>query len=642
MMSAELVINVVSYPADNPDIFANATNAQKLIDLYRPLIEKLAAEGGGDGSWSLLITSSDDKTLVVSIRSGLPLGPKKATRVVIDRVFSKREAGVVLSNDLFVLGDKLQGKGLANLVNKVGAEALEGFGGKVVTLHANLETGGYAWLRKGVWPNGGAATLDKIVDTASKLNLISPELSSAWFKIPKTELRQFVLSDAFQAYKPAFLGSDWQGKIDLSKPELRAAFTGVNQVASKILPTVASDATANEIYRDAVLRHQIGLRRYSAGLAKKVAVLLEEADKALTAQLNMRLADFTPGQTDFTSERWKALLSDIRDQREAVVQQIQALTRGELPPLSVMEGAREVAILEAAIPIRVELATIAADQLRAIITSKPFHGRLLKDWFMELKHTDQSRLIQALQIGMVQGEPITELVRRIIGTRANAYADGILAITRRDANTIVRTAVNHVSNTARSYVWDANEDIIQCRIWTATLDGRTSAMCRARDGHGAPVGNQELPEGVPPLEPPDATPPGHMNCRSTMVAYINGVGVVGHRPTVTDTRTRRQREIDFRKQAKAEGKTIQQVRKEWSDKHIGRVPAATTYQEFLARQSVLFQNEVLGPTRAALFRNGGLKLDQFVDRAGNELNLHDLAATEPEAFVLAGLDPDRF
>lgn len=642
MSTEKLVINVASYLDDDPNIFANETNAKKLIDLYRPLIEQLASEGAGDGSWSLLITSDSNAAITVSIRSGAPLGPARATRVVIDRIFTQREAGVVLSNDLFVLGDKLQDKGLANLVNKVGTEALENFGGKLVALQANLETGGYAWLRKGVWPSVGRERLDKIIKEARTLELITPEMSKAWLKMPEDELRKFVLSDAFRAYKPAFMGSDWAGTVDISQPELRAVFTGVKQAASKTLPTVAADATANEIYRDAVLRHQIGIRRYSSGLAKKVAMLLEKADKDLTAQLNARLADFEPGQTDFTSERWKALIKDVREQRAVALQQVKALSKSELVTLSPMEAAREIAIMEAAIPIRVELARIAADQLRAIVTSKPFHGKLLGEWFKELEKIDQSRLVQTLQIGMVNGEPIPNLVQRVIGTRANAYADGILAITRRDANTIVRTAVNHVSNTARSYVWDANEDIIQCRIWTATLDGRTSAMCRARDGHGTPVGDQELPEGVPPLEPPNATPPGHMNCRSTMVAYINGVGLVGSRPTVTDTRTRRERERDFRRQAKAEGKTIQQVRKEWSDKHIGRVPAATTYQEFLSRQSVLFQNEVLGPTRAALFRNGGLKLDQFVDRAGNELNLRDLAATQPEAFVRAGLDPAQF
>ena len=400
--------------------------------------------------------------------------------------------------------------------------------------------------------------------------------------------------------------------------------------------------TSNEEYRDAALRHQIGLRRYSAGLNKRIAKLLEKADADLTEKLKARLVRFEGKPMDFTGDRWKALLEDVKDARAVALAEYRQTVRTELGTLSTMEAAREVSVLESSLPIEISFAAVAADQLRAIVSSQPFQGRLLKEWFQTLEQVDQQRLVQALQLGMTQGEPIDDIVRRVVGTRKNNYADGILSMTRRDAQAIVRTAVNHVSNTARNYVWDANSDVIQARIWTSTLDGRTSAVCRARDGHGAPVGDNPLPEGVPPLTPANAKPPAHINCRSVMVAYIDGVGLLGNRPTVTDTRTRDKREIDFRAEAKAQGKSIQDVRKEWAERNVGRVPAATTYQDFLGRQSAAFQDEVLGKTKGVLFRKGGLKVDQFVDRNGTELTLDQLAATKPEAFRKAGLDPEKF
>ncbi|RQP10030.1 MAG: hypothetical protein EAS51_09910 [Microbacteriaceae bacterium] len=400
--------------------------------------------------------------------------------------------------------------------------------------------------------------------------------------------------------------------------------------------------TWNEEYRDAVLRHQIGIRRYSAGLARRVARLLEEADRDLTEKLRARLARFEGRDLDFTGERWKALLDDVRGARAVALQQYKDLTRGELGRFAVLEGAREQAILQASVPIEISFAAVAADQLRAIVSSRPFQGRLLGQWFQTLEQTDRARLTQALQLGMAQGEPTETIVRRVVGTRANAYADGILAVTRRDAQAIVRTAVNHVSNTARNYVWEANSDVITARIWVSTLDGRTSAVCRARDGHAAPVGDHPLPEGIPALVPAEAKPPAHINCRSVMVGYIDGVGLLGNRPFVVDTRNRRRREIDFRAEAKRTGKSIQDIRREWSDRNVGRVPAATTYQDFLKRQPASFQDDVLGRTKGKLFRDGGLTVDQFVDRAGNELTLDQLAATKPEAFVKAGLDPEAF
>lgn len=400
--------------------------------------------------------------------------------------------------------------------------------------------------------------------------------------------------------------------------------------------------TANELYRDAALRHQIGLRRYSAGLLARIARLLEEADAELVLKLRTRLIKFEGKEADFTTERWKAMLAEVREARAVAMQEYKDLTRTELGTLSTMEAARELSILTASIPIEFGFASVAADQLRAIATSRPFQGKLLNDWFKDLETADQRRLTAALQLGMAEGETTDAIVARIIGTKANAYTDGILSISRRDANAIARTAINHVSNTARSYVWDANEDVISARIWTATLDGRTSPICRARDGHGTPVGDNELPPGIPKLVPPNAKPPAHINCRSTMVAYIDGVGLVGKRPTVTDTRTRAKREVDFRAEAKRSGRSIQDVRSAWADKHIGRVPASTNYQEFLSRQTAAFQDSVLGPTRGRLFRSGKLKLDQFVDRSGNELTLAQLADTTPEAFVGAGLDPSDF
>lgn len=401
-------------------------------------------------------------------------------------------------------------------------------------------------------------------------------------------------------------------------------------------------ATSNEDYRDAALRHAVGIRRYTSGLTKRVSDLLAQAEIALVEKLRARLPRFENNVTDFTSDRWKLLLADIREARGVAMQQYKDLTRSELGTLSTQEAAQELASLQAVVPIEINFATVAADQLRAIVSSKPFQGRLLKDWFKTLEAADQTRLVQTIQLGLSQGETTDEIVRTVVGTRAQAYTDGVLAISRRDAQAIVRTAINHVSNTAREYVWEANADIITARIWHSTLDGRTSPICRARDGLAAPVGDNELPAGLKALSPPSARPPAHISCRSVMVAYIDGVALVGDRPFVSDTRGRKEREADFREIAAEQGKTLQQVRQQWASTNIGRVPASTTYEDFLRRQSVEFQEAVLGKTKAKLFRDGKLSVKEFVDRGGNELNLAQLAATKPEAFRLADLDPEDF
>lgn len=623
----------------------------RLVELYSGLAQTLTDKGAGvDGEWYLMVERSPANKatqayFTVELNSGL--GAYQDTRVRIERRFAVRADGnKTLINDLLSIGEGLQKGGYADVVNAVGVEALEAYGGTRVYLHANLDVGGYAWLRKGVWPQGEAednvAFFNMRIRRAFEEGDVSKALMDKFLALTegKTDeeaeiiLRRFVLTDEFREYKDAFLRTNWRGGIDVSDPEARARFLGQKAPADPVAHTL----TPNESLRDATLRHQIALRRYSAGVSRKVEALLLKADAELVERIRTRLARFEGKQMDFTGERWKALLTEVREERAAVMAAYRDTVRGEVVPLGRVEADHESGILEKALPIELQLAAVAPEQLRAIMTSKPFQGKLLNDWFKELESVDQRRLQTALQLGMVQGEPTDDIVRRIVGTRSKGFTDGILTMTRRDATAIARTAINHVSNNARSMVWDENEDIIQAKIWSSTLDGRTTAVCRARDGHGTPVGDSELPPGVRPLVPKGVHPPAHMNCRSTMVAYIDGIGMVGKRPMVVDTRTRAKREVDFRKMAKEQGKSIKDVRAEWGAEAVGRVPAGTTYQDFLQRQSPAFQDEVLGKAKGRLFRDGGLNVDQFVDRAGNEMTLSELAETHPDAFARAGVD----
>jgi hypothetical protein len=58
----------------------------------------------------------------------------------------------------------------------------------------------------------------------------------------------------------------------------------------------------------------------------------------------------------------------------------------------------------------------------------------------------------------------------------------------------------------------------------------------------------------------------------------------------------------------------------------GPVDSRVTYGGWLKRQPKEFQDDVLGPRRAALFRSGKLRIDQFVDDMGRSLTLDELAA----------------
>ena len=74
-------------------------------------------------------------------------------------------------------------------------------------------------------------------------------------------------------------------------------------------------------------------------------------------------------------------------------------------------------------------------------------------------------------------------------------------------DTIVRTSINQVSNTAINSVFKANADMIDRYKYVATLDSRTSAICGRLDGQVFEMGK-------------GPQPPQHFNCRSTIVPII--------------------------------------------------------------------------------------------------------------------------
>ena len=68
------------------------------------------------------------------------------------------------------------------------------------------------------------------------------------------------------------------------------------------------------------------------------------------------------------------------------------------------------------------------------------------------------------------------------GTKALRYNDGNMARLDRSNTTLVRTAVQHCAQTARSAFYQRNTDIIVGVQWVSTLDSRTTATCRSLDG----------------------------------------------------------------------------------------------------------------------------------------------------------------
>jgi SPP1 gp7 family putative phage head morphogenesis protein len=399
------------------------------------------------------------------------------------------------------------------------------------------------------------------------------------------------------------------------------------------------DPTANETLQDALIRHQVYLLRFSAYVRNYVFQLLDATEQDLASKIRDALRNSKGFNTPADVIRMQKLMASIEKIRGGAWTDASEWLVDQMKQLAVAEPQFAKGIMEQASPVELGMRLPPDRQLIKIVTSQPMQGAVLSDWADTMAAEDLRRIQAAVQMGMISGESSDAIARRVVGTGALDGADGVTEITRRQVQAITRTAVMTVANETRDDFFQENADVMEAEVFVATLDARTTAICRALDG-----------KRFQPGEGP--RPPLHFSCRSLRVAAFDDQ-VLGARPAKAATRkqalngfiedndlqdmgitSRDDLPRGMKGQFDAyERKTIQQM--------TGQVPASTTYQEWLTRQSKGFQDEILGKTKGDLFRNG-LTLDKYVAANGTELSLSQLAAKYPGAFKEAGLDPAKF
>lgn len=395
-------------------------------------------------------------------------------------------------------------------------------------------------------------------------------------------------------------------------------------------------ATANEELFNALVRHQILMLRLGQGMRMRIQRLLDKTEEDIADRIRSRLLNSTGLQTAADLRRLETLLAMIRRARLDAWSQVTELWLEELVELSRQEPELLRGIIQTVAPVTLTFAMPTVEQLRALVTSSPFKGQTLARWASTIAQADLRRIEDQIRVGMIAGEGSAAIARRVVGSARLRGTDGVTQITRREAEGITRTAVAHISNMARREFILLNADLFSEELFVATLDSRTTPICRSLDGHHYAVGKGPIP-------------PLHFHCRSLRVPSLNGLAL-GSRPFRASTRQQLLREFAEEEDLPSVPASRDAVPRgmkgrfdAFSRRRIreltGQVPAKTTYQEWLSAQSASFQDDVLGPTRGALFRRGGLTLDQFVDQTGREVPLADLARLHAEAFRAAGLDP---
>jgi len=381
--------------------------------------------------------------------------------------------------------------------------------------------------------------------------------------------------------------------------------------------------TANEKLLDSYIRHQTYLLRYAGGLRNEVLPVLASTEKKLYDSVVEWVAK-AEGDRTLTGKSGRAWQRDfeavLNRVRQPAWDEITDTVTSQISQLAAAEAAAGAVAIESALPVVIGMAMPPAAKLQAIVNSQPFEGRTLKQWMERTARADVDKMLRYAKIGIVQGQTPTEIARGIIGTQQAKYTDGQARKAFKDIESVILTVTNGVQQEAKQALYEANSDIIKEELFVATLDVRTTIECASNDG-------KKFKRGKGPI------PPLHFRCRSLRVPYINPDNL---RNRGFDASTEKELLQEYSEQANisrvAKRSALPRGHKGSFDDYarkrrrelIGQVPAQKTYNDWLKTQSKGFQDQVLGPTRAEMFRKNEISLEKFVARDGDVLTLDEL------------------
>ena len=227
------------------------------------------------------------------------------------------------------------------------------------------------------------------------------------------------------------------------------------------------------------------------------------------------------------------------------------------------------------------------------------NGQVVSKAFRGIATSQAEQFSQVVRNGLLTGETTPSIAKRLIGSlqfgeeaktvgQIAAAGGQLTQVADNQIIALVRTSINQVANAASQQVYEGNQDITKKYRYIATLDTRTSAICRALDG-------KEFEYGKGPM------PPQHFNCRSTTVPVIDYKALDIPPPP--------------------EGKRASMD---------GPVPGNETYGQWLAKQPRATQADALGPGKVAYFNRLANKygptdaMAKLVRDDGSELTLAQL------------------
>jgi hypothetical protein len=376
---------------------------------------------------------------------------------------------------------------------------------------------------------------------------------------------------------------------------------------------------ATERVASELLLAAVALDRFSVDMVERVMERFREMERDLVAAM-IDIDFMTPRNETQRADRIEALMEIAEDIVADAYDDIIEETAADLQVVAEVAGGAAVnafaLILGAA--FIAGLLLLSTKRLRAIADEARFDGATIPEWFGQQQADAMFRFRRVVMNGAANDLDTAEIIESVTGTRAAQRRDGVFQVPRRNAETLIRTAVQAVSTAAKLEFFEENaagaddgsdrgvrdsgdtggggrgvvdktarDSVLVGVSQLSTLDNRTSSTCMAYSGKRwrypdyEPVGHS-LPFA--------GGTPRHFHCRSQIIPLIHW------------------HEDALGTQASM----------------FGHVPGSWTYDTWLKSRPESEQRDILGPTKFDLWRQGKLDLTDLVDQRGNPLTVAEL------------------
>lgn len=357
-------------------------------------------------------------------------------------------------------------------------------------------------------------------------------------------------------------------------------------------PSVNRTIQDDWIERSALLE-RLKLTEERFALRYIAEAIIPDALAKIEAGLNFRRAE---------SVRLANLTRKLTELLDGKFSELAQQTRKRLQEIGFDESQFVVSSVKRRYPLDVDIVLPSRSFILSALNESTANGRPMgrpwSQWYRDLSKNTIRRTMDQVSLGVAQGDSVDRIVRRIRGTRANRYTDGVFATTRRQARVLARTGTQHVVSQARKATVEANKSIFKQEKWVSTLDSRTTQICAGLDGRKFQIG-----EGI--------YPPAHHQCRSIRVPQTKSFRELGINIDEAKVSTRIARQYTSLK-----------------DSLRGDVAPGTTFGPWLKRQPSSVQDNILGKSKADLWRRGKVPIEKFTDVQGRPLTLTDLQKIE--------------